>query len=184
MNKIKAKLTAILYRVKALFGKKPQKISEEEGIHKAWYDEAHGITVATLPKFINHLLTDYEHDYGTICHAIAAGSIATAYAMNKDEKQGGITGFQAGAIMWKFIQQWNYPVNKTGLRIIDYDNLLYPQYADKFQNILTPNQAEIIKNEAAVLLRENREYAHPDVLRHWERLAQGELPFGFIVRED
>lgn len=106
-------------------------ITEEMGVHKQWYEEAKQTTLNTLPEFINHLVDDYEHDYGTICHALTAGALATLWAMNKTQ-QGGITGFQASAIMWEFIREWNYSGNKTGLRITDYDNFLYPQYEDLF----------------------------------------------------
>ena len=36
-------------------------------------------------------------DYGTVCHAIALSAVART-------AQGGITGFQAGAVMWEFIK--------------------------------------------------------------------------------
>ena len=58
-------------------------------------------------------------DYGTVCHAIALSAVATAWAANKTA-QGGITGFQAGAVMWEFIKNWSYSSNKTGMRLVDY----------------------------------------------------------------
>ena len=89
-------------------------ITEEMKIHEEWYKQAKEQTLETLPAFLNHLINDYGHDYGTICHAIAAGAIGAAYALERSP-QGGITGFQAGCIMWCFIRHWNYDHNKTGL---------------------------------------------------------------------
>jgi hypothetical protein len=122
-------------------------INESDGVHKQWYEDAKKVTLEELPGFLNRLLNDYGHDYGTICHALAAGSIAAAGGMNKS-KQGGITGFQAGAVMWEFIRNWNYSHNKCGLRIVDFDNFLYPQYSDQYQKTISPNIWDAITKEA------------------------------------
>src|SRR5690349_20327046 len=90
---IKAVLVAVDDDSTKAVGKTP--ITEESGEHKQWYVDAHApeMTLETLPEFLRHLTEDYHHDYGTICHALAAGAIATAYAMDRSP-QGGITGFQ------------------------------------------------------------------------------------------
>ena len=67
---------------------------------------------------------------------------------------GGITGFQAGFIMWQIVRQWNYQGNKTGLKILDYDNLLYPQYEDAFTSISSENW-ELVKKEAQNRIDQN-----------------------------
>lgn len=41
-----------------------KQITEEMGIHKEWYKEAHKVKMDNLMDFINHLLNDYWHDYG------------------------------------------------------------------------------------------------------------------------
>jgi hypothetical protein len=108
-------------------------ITEEtdKDLLNAWQEEARKQTLETLPAFLQKLATGYTHDYGTICHALAAAACGAAWAMNASE-QGHITGFQGGAVMWQFIRAWQYSGNECGLRILDYDNMLYPQYADKF----------------------------------------------------
>ena len=122
--------------------------SEEfKAIKEEWKKRSHEITLETLPEFLKELSENYAHDYGTICHAIATASIATASAINNSE-QGGITGFQSGAIMWQFIREWNYSNNKTGLKLVDYDNFLYPKYADKFEKTLSSDIFNNIKKEA------------------------------------
>lgn len=129
------------------------------GVHEQWFEEARKMTLDKLPDFIHHLLNDYGHDYGTICHALTAGAAATAWAMD-NTPQGGITGFQAGCIMWGFIRQWNYRYNKTGLKIVDYDNFLYPQYNDKFQKTISPDIWAAIQKQAQAEIDEaDKKYA-------------------------
>ena len=42
-----------------------EKISEEQNLKKIWFEEAKEQTIETLPMFINHIMNDYDHDYGT-----------------------------------------------------------------------------------------------------------------------
>ena len=140
-----------------------KQITEEMKVQDEWYKEAKSMTLDKLPDFLNKLMNDYGHDYGTICHAFASGAIATVRAMDHSE-HGGITGFQAGAIMWEFIRNWNYNHNKTGLKIIDFDKFLYPQYSDYFQKTISPEAWVAIQKEAAVQLKEADE-AHEKYLK-------------------
>lgn len=124
-----------------------------QAIKKEWQEKAKKCTVETLPAFLVELTEKYQHDYGTICHAIAIAAIAAAWAVDHSPP-GGITGFQAGAIMWQFIREWNCSSNKTGLRLVDYDNFLYPQYAGKFQKVLSKDVWENIQKEALAKIEE------------------------------
>lgn len=159
-----------------------QPITEESGVHREWYKRARTIqSVAELSAFIKELSNKYEHDYGTICHAIAAGAIAAAWTVDRSPS-GGITGFQAGAVMWEFIQHWMFEGNKCGLRLIDYDDLLYPQYAEKFDKKISKDVMEKLQSEAKELLKESA--GHESVRKHWQSLADGNPPFGFRVVAD
>ena len=124
-----------------------QQITEEMKVHEEWYKEAEKMTLDALPEFVNRLMNEYGHDYGTICHALTAGAIATLHAMD-DHPQGGISGFQGGCIMWEFIRNWMYSNNKTGLKLIDYDNFLYPQDQEKFEKLISADTWAAIKKEA------------------------------------
>lgn len=163
-----------------------EQITEEQKVHLQWYEDAKKQTIETLPVFINHLMNDYTHDYGTICHALTAGGIATMWAMN-EHKQGGITGFQAGAIMWEFLLHWNYGSNKTGLKIVDYDNFLYPQYADKFAKTITKSTWEAIKKEALIKLDDienGGSLPAESVYNHWVSIVNDEIPFGYKIKNE
>ena len=130
-------------------------------------------------------MNDYDHDYGTICHAIAACSLAAAWAANKYE-QGHITGFQASFVMWDLIKEWMYSGNQSGLRIVDYDDMLYPQYEGKFDKVISKRTFESIQKIAQERLNEVKQgrEAHPDVIKHWESIVAGNVPFGYKIKED
>ncbi|MDE1139930.1 MAG: hypothetical protein PW999_09805 [Paraburkholderia tropica] len=151
-------------------------IREEDGVHKQWFEIAKHQTLESLPEFMRHLSEDFGHDYGTICHAIAAAAVGAAWALEKTPK-GGITGFQAGAVMWSFIQNW---MSMDGpLRLVDYNNLLYPQYADKF-NTISQDTWDAIQAKARKNLEE-RSGASDAVVSHWQFIADGHVPFGLRV---
>lgn len=166
-----------------------EKITEEQHLEKEWFKEAHEQTIKTLPKFIQHIMNDYEHDYGTICHAVSACALAAAWAAIH-HPQGGITGFQAGFVMWDFIKEWMYSNNKTALRLVDYDNMLYPQYEEQFDKVISKETFEGIRKEAKNRLDEyydtleNERYVHPDVVKHWRSIVAGNVPFGYKIKED
>jgi hypothetical protein len=156
-------------------------ITEEMHLEKEWFAQAREQKLETLPAFMNHILNDYGHDYGTICHAISACALAAAYAADSSE-QGGITGFQAGAVMWDFVRQWSYSNNKTTLRIIDYDNMLYPQYREYFEGrTISESTWELIQNEAKKRLEENGPVSK-EVIEHWKNIVNGVIPFGFKIQ--
>lgn len=122
-------------------------------VHEQWYQEAKKVTIDTLPAFVKKLTEDYAHDYGTICHAVAAAAIAGGNAI-EHSPTGGITVFQASCVMWEFIRHWQYSHNKTGLRIVDYDDFLYPQSADRYDKTISADTWQAIQKEAKAKLKE------------------------------
>ena len=160
------------------------RVTEEMRPETEWFAQAKKQTLETLPAFVDHVMNDYLHDYGTVCHAITACAIAAAWAANESPgAQGGITGFQAGFVMWDFIRHWSHENNKTGMKLLDYDNLLYPQYEDSFDKVISPETWEAVQRQAKHEL-ELTKHAHPDVAAHWRGIVAGHVPFGFVVKED
>lgn len=161
----------------------PQPITEEMGVHADWYEEAKGpeMSLKTLPTFLEKLSTRYKHDYGTICHAIAAGALAAARAMDRTD-QGGITGFQAGAIMWQFIRHWGLSTDGP-LAMIRYNDMLYPQYEKRFDRTISKDVWEDLQATAKKYLVDSPD-AHPDIITHWQSVVDGKIPFGYTVKED
>ena len=160
----------------------PEKTAVTEEMHpeKEWFAAAERQTLESLPDFIDHVMNDYVHDYGTIVHAVSACAIAAAWAANSCES-GGITGFQAGFVMLDFIRQWNYRSNKLGLRILDFDKLLYPQYGYRFEKVIDSEQWKKLQEMAREKLEEDA--ACDEVIKHWISIVNGKVPFGFQVKE-
>lgn len=160
-----------------------KQITEEMKEHEQWYIDAKEHTLETLPAFLNHLLNDYEHDYGTICHALAAGAIATMKAMNKTP-QGGITGFQAGAIMWEFIKNWMH--FDGPMRLLTYKDMLYPLNEDTYMTISKDTHEWLIKEakDRLSLSKEENEFISQNIRDHWEKIAAGEVPFGYKLKDE
>lgn len=146
------------------------------------YKEAMKQTTDTIGDFVKHAMCDYPHDYGSVCVAVAACALAGVHAADS-LPQGGITGFQAGFVMWEFVRQMNYRGNKCGLRMIDYDNMLFPQYAHEFEKTISSDNWKLLQEEAKRRLEEDSEHEHPYVINHWKSIVDGVVPFGYKIEE-
>ena len=140
---------------------------EFNDLRKEWIATAKKAKIDQLPDVINSMLDGHEHDYGTICHVTAIAALAGANAVNNSE-QVGISGYQAGAVMWEFIREFLYTSNKIGLKITDYDNLLFPQYADNFDKTITANAWSALQKAAAEKMIES-EAAHEKYLKQLDQ---------------
>lgn len=160
-----------------------QAITEEMHLGKEWFKQAHEQTLETLPDFMEHVLNDYFHDYGTICHAISACALAAVHAADSSPN-GGITGFQAGFVMWDIIKQMNYVDNKCGLKITNYDYMLYPQYADRFEKTIDNHTWKVLQETAKKKIEQDSEIASQRVIEHWKSIAGGNVPFGYQIKGD
>jgi hypothetical protein len=158
-----------------------KKITEKDGLHKEWYKKAENMELKDLPKFLDKLMNDYQHDYGTICHAITAGGLATMKTMSY---KSGITGFQAGCIMWEFISNWMCEYKDKPLKLLNYENMLYPQYQDRYEKYISKEIWKYLKKEAKRNLNKEKGMVHPSVLKHWKNIVNGVIPFGYKLKED
>lgn len=157
-------------------------ITEDMHLEKEWFERAEKIkTIDELVAFAKELFENYQHDYGTAVHAVTALALAGAwFGANKE----GITSFQAGLVMWHFVKQWNHKGNKCGMRLWDFDDMLYPQYSNRFDKYINAEAWERVQELAKEnLARSNKELVHTEVWNHWEFIAEGNLPFGFVKRE-
>lgn len=128
-----------------------------------------------------------EHDYGTV--VVAIGQLAAAAARAADrEPNGGITGFQASCVFWEFLDAWGIFTPGSPKRLVDYHNMLYPQHGHEFEKLISQKTADWLFKEAQKLLNEATQsttssLVHPDVIAHWKAVAEGNLPFGYRVKE-
>lgn len=155
---------------------------EFQKIYKDWQEYiTHIKTIEEFNDFFNDLMNNYYFDYGTQCRAIGLLAAAAAWL---GANTGLITGFQASFVMWEFIQNWIYKNNKTGLKIVDYDNMLYPHYEYKFDKTISSETWNALQNEASRKLQESSEFAYSDVVEHWKSIVDGKVPFGYKVKNE
>lgn len=157
-------------------------VTEEMHPEKVWFEEAKHMKAKNLPAFYKRMTHKYNHDYGTMCHAVAACALAAAWAACSEDETG-LSGFQAGFVMWDFIKNWTKTGNECGLRLIDYDDMLYPQYEKKFDKVIDRKTWESIQKKAKENL-EKSGYADDKVRLHWRKIANGIVPFGYRVVEE
>ena len=159
---------------------KPFVSEDNKDIIDSWYKRAREVTPETFGDLINELLHGYELDYGTKVHAAAACTIAM---FNACDDIFGFSGFQASASIMQVLYKLNYPCNKTGIRVIDYDEMLYPQYKDKFRGI-SRKTWESLRKRADELINENDKSAVDlSVLHHWLGVSSGLIPFGYYISD-
>lgn len=134
--------------------------------------------VKTIEEF-EKLLTDVKadsRDYGAIVEACSVMMNASFNLLNP-----GITGFQAGCLMWMLVEKYGMYGKDSMLQIQDYRNLLYPQYSDKF-NTIPKSYWEKVQAQAKEHLADFK--GADSVGRHMHSIANGEVPFGLKVSDD
>lgn len=152
---------------------------EFQELYNEWKERVTKIeTIEEFNDFFNNLMNNYNFDYGAQCRAIGLLATAAAWLGANIEL---ITGFQASFVMWEFIQNWTYRNNKTGLKVIDYDKMLYPQYKYRFDKVMSVETWEALQAEAGEKLKEAGERACLDVVKHWQSIVDGKVPFGYKV---
>lgn len=164
-----------------------EQITETMNVQDSWYEAATKQTLESLPEFLRHLLKDYGHDYGTICHALAAGMVGAGWAMDKDA---GITRFQAGEISWEIWRHW---LGVEGpAKLVRYQDMLYPQYESHFYPTITTDTWVYLQREACRKIgqyKRNKKQrgagAAPAVIRHWRSIVNyGKVPFYHLVKDN
>lgn len=146
-------------------------LSDENG-------ELEQVTIDKLPSYINSLIEKKE-ELG-LCEIIALAAAAAAMSVD-NSRHGGISGYMQGEVTWRFIRLWNpMALGECGARILNMDNMLYPQYEEYFRTI--PRSTwEALQKQASENLSERKDDARPDVVRHWKSIVDGKVPFGYKV---
>ena len=150
-----------------------------------WQKKAKDVrSTQELKEFLDSIL-EVDHDYNSIEEGFIAGLTATMKAMDR-HKNGGITGFQAGWIVHKFMEK--ELLITCPWRTQRYNDMLYPQYENKFEKTISKEVWDWLQKEAKSKLKElkdsNVEFKpHPDVVNHWKKIADGFVPFDYQVDE-
>ena len=88
-----------------------------------------------------------------------------------------MSGAQAGFVPMLFLSKWDQ--DESPMRLQRYNDMLFPQYADRFTKISTKMFAWL-QEQAAEKLRESPNAA-ASVIEHWESIVAGRPPFGLQV---
>jgi hypothetical protein len=122
-------------------------------------------SIEELTSYIN-ALADRQHDYGTCVYAMSMAALAAMQFMGHKL---GTTGFQASCADMDILRRRRGM--KHGFMVLDYEQLLYPQYnlSERVQEALK----EALPNLAATARRfvAEKPYAHPDVIAHWNKIS-------------
>lgn len=129
----------------------------------------HPQTESELIEYV-HSLVERNHDYGTCVYAM---SLSATAAFNYVAHMLGVTGFQASCADMDILRRTRNM--KSGFMILDYDNLLYPQYCNEehfpdWKTLLEENKKEL-KKMVAQKLAEDTKGTHPSVMAHWKMIA-------------
>ena len=138
--------------------------------------------IKSLDDLMNYSQNDrdnYDIGYDTAPRAIAQAALATSYYL---ADMFGITGFQACFVMWDFIKDWSFRGNKCGLKIVNYDDMLYPQYNHKFQKTIKKDTFEALQKAAENNLKKHQ-FSSSAVIKHWKSIVDGNVPFGYIIED-
>ena len=127
-------------------------------------------------------IINFKHDYGTIvigCYA----AMKAAFNVIERSPTGGITGFQASCLMWECIR--DFRMSDGPARLVNYHNMLYPQYEGSFEKVIDKDtwswlQVEAKKSHDKVL---NGETASAACIQHWLDIINGKVPFGYTVKQ-
>lgn len=90
----------------------------------------------------------------------------------------GLSTFQAGFVAWELI---GYLMHiKSPAKIIDFNEMLYPQYEAKFQKTISADVWDYLQNKANEYL-DNNTTALTEVIEHWRKIKSGMIPFGYTI---
>ncbi len=121
-----------------------------------------------------HEMEQDEFDYGRIAYACCAAAFAGFNVMNRT-KNGGITGFQAGCMMWEMVHKFGM-FSDGPLRIQDFDNLRYPQYDHKWTVRISQEDANTLMERAKEMVGKSPEFTADRVLQRNRDIAAGRFP--------
>lgn len=139
----------------------------EEELRKA--PEPKPQSIEELSEFMR-VLVSREHDYGTCVYAMSLCAVA---AFNLVAHELGVTGFQASCADMDVLR---YTRNFKWGRIVNYDDLLYPQYLNiehfpSHDYLLDKEREELARRAKMLLTEHNSGPISIGVEAHWHWLA-------------
>lgn len=155
-------------------------------IRDEWYEKAKTEiqTPEQLKAFAEEIsarIESSDEPYNDSSNGAAALALA---AMNMTACMYGMTGFQMGWVMWQVIDQMLLSEHDCGMKLVNYNDMLYPQYEHRFGKTIDADTWGKLQEKAARLVGENKKSKFPackGVADHWKSIADGKVPFGYTV---
>lgn len=165
---------------------------------EAWSNEAKTQihTPEDLKKFADKLIEHCNNLEGPdLYEETANATTSLAYsAIEMCAEQYGLSGFQVGCIMWGIIDKLILSEHDCGMKLLNYDLMLYPQYEDCFEKTIDSETWKKMQEKASeqynkylsekARLENGDENAFPaceEVAEHWKNIVDGTVPFGYKV---
>lgn len=146
------------------------------------YEKADQVkTKEDLDRFLTEAMAKKDVGYGEIVIIMSACMLAVSKYVDRSPI-GGITGFQASFVGWEMVKEF-IERSKVGMSLLNYEKMLYPQYRDMFSKKIDKDVWKELQKLAKKRLRENPD-AHPAVIRHWKKIVDGKIPFGYKIKEE
>lgn len=135
-------------------------------------------TLEELDRLIEEAMRKFNFDVTAATES--AGAVCTVVA-NFLSKKMGIPRVSRDLIMWSFITNFKFPSATCGLRLINFDHMLYPQYKSNFKKTIGAETWKRLQEEAKRNL-EGRIPGKAKTIAHWQSIVNGVVPFGYKVR--
>jgi len=138
---------------------------------------------AFADRLVRHCSNEFEIDF---YEESANSTSALAYAaIEMMARQYGLSNFQISCIMWEIIDKLVLEKHDVGMQLVNYNNMLYPQYEYRFEKTISKECWEVMQKKAKELIENDKTdpyvKASSKVLEHWKKIAGGEVPFGYTV---
>ena len=149
-----------------------------------WFEKAdHVHTIEQFKELYDYLFNgNICHTYDSAVHATSALAIAGG---NLGASTEGITGVQASAVKFDFLRQWDYIGVNVGLQVINYDDLLYPQYVEKFPlKVIKKDMWLALQRACKERLEVDGKNACYKVRQYWGDICNGIIPSSLVVVDD
>lgn len=147
-----------------------------------WYEQAERVTSPEeASELSKRLLSGFNHDLGSMCHATAAAAYASIKAFDSSEqsvKNGGFTDFQRNMIMWLVVQRIT-GITEEPMRLMRFGELLKPGGWHSF-NILSRTTMSWLFENANEMLKNTADMTKEEI-KHLRSIADGKVPKGFVL---
>lgn len=130
-------------------------------------------------------ITEHKQDYDTIIASCVAAMSAVRRVVSKQTNYG-LSGHQAVGIGWEMLREFMFVTGPA--RVIEYNHLLNPDNEAYFEKTITSEVWDHLRKTAKANIEAPPVEGFPPpsqaLVSHWRSVAAGNLPFGFVVRDE